>query len=150
MFFQSFKQQGSFHPVYAFPGHSWRMVSCRRRQRMSSKRKQFKRPKKVRRQENIGVFSVAPIVKRSGIQIGWGATCGLCPSASTSTSCKRQLAYGGGKTTQLTDVECRLKLKRWLLLGSTVATREEHMAIPVRELVVTQSEAELDALLSTL
>ena len=58
-----------------------------------------------------GPFQLAPIVPASG-QSGWGAICGQHRDRGNNLSCKKAMNRG-----DLTDAECVLRLKRWLLAG---------------------------------
>ena len=51
-----------------------------------------------------------------GVHIGWGAVCGRHhePGRAGSLQCKKQVTFG---KEALSDVDCRAKLKRWLLAG---------------------------------
>ena len=83
-----------------------------------------------------------------GSQIGWGATCGKHANEGESKSaCKRQLTYGARRP--LSDSECRVRLKTWLLAGVPIEegpyARELHFAVPVRDAPGPfKEEAELD------
>ena len=71
------------------------------------------RSKRVKQSRSIpwGPFQIAPIVPAAG-HSGWGAICGQHCDRGNSLSCKKAMNRGS-----LTDAECVLRLKRWLLAG---------------------------------
>ena len=88
-------------------------------------------------------------VHKNGVQIGWGANCGMCHSDVVRAACKKQLPYGGRRSLLLNDDQCRRKLKKWLTLHVEAASREEHVAMDARSLPLESEEA-LDATLAVL
>ena len=70
-------------------------------------------PKRAKQSRSIpwGPFQIAPIVPAAG-HSGWGAICGQHCDRGNSLSCKKAMGRGS-----LTDSECVLRLKRWLLAG---------------------------------
>jgi hypothetical protein len=66
---------------------------------------------------DLGVpFTIARIF-RSGEHIGWGAVCALHKNrVHDRCTCKKTIALGKG-VGQLTDEECVVRLKRWLIEG---------------------------------
>ncbi len=68
------------------------------------------------RKEVWGCFALARVYSQ-GRHTGWGATCNRHFNAGESTACKKQLAFGAE---HFSDVDCRRKLKRWLLMGFDV------------------------------
>ena len=86
---------------------------------------------------DVGVpFSIAGIY-RNKIHIGWGALCGLhVNSPEDKCTCKKTIAVGTGAG-RLSDEECIVRLKRWLLAGllipkSAKDARKKHLGIDAR------------------
>ncbi len=82
-------------------------------------------------------------------QIGWGATCGRHrDSADAPTAvCKKQITYG---KEALSDDECVLRLKRWLVMGLRIdntdpSGRSIHLAHDARSLNDGLTLEELEA-----
>ena len=67
----------------------------------------------LRRGEAWGSFFISPLY-RSGVHVGWEGLCNLHQDShdKQGTSCKKSLAKG-----HLSDAECKLRLKRWLVAG---------------------------------
>ena len=94
--------------------------------------------------------AIAPVYKtlpdKTKVQIGWGATCGRHRNRTDKTCCKKQMPFGN-----LSDAECRCRIKMWLIEGLTeVAScsptaRNDHLKINPRKLKLVP-EAELDAM----
>ena len=69
-------------------------------------------------------------------QIGWGANCNRhCDEGERRAvpNCKKQLVYGD--KTPLTDEQCKLQLKRWLVAGLNLAgpqQRKDHVCLNAR------------------
>ena len=62
------------------------------------------------------VFQIAPIYA-GGVHIGWGATCGRHHNdTGKALPCRKTINSGSGQS-RLTDSECILRLKRWLVAG---------------------------------
>lgn len=102
--------------------------------------------KRGERGASWGPYSLATVVSK-GIHIGWGASCGLHHNAENpDTECKRQLSHG--KRAPMSDLECRSRLKAWLLMGKDIPpgpySREQHMLILPREIEPVPDEADLD------
>lgn len=81
-----------------------------------------RRPR-VERGEPWGIFSVADIA-RDGIRVGWGATCGLHTNRGDLATCKKTLSLGR----DLTNEQCIVQLKRWLLRGLEIPENGSHSA----------------------
>ena len=66
-----------------------------------------------RRGAQWGPFNLAPIYT-DGVKTGYGAICGLHSNADDAPNvyCRKALTIG-----ELSDEECRVRLKRWLLAG---------------------------------
>ena len=66
-----------------------------------------------RRSEAWGVFHLGPIYSQ-GVQTGYGAICGLHRNSEDGPGiyCRKALT-----TSELSEEDCRLRLKRWLLAG---------------------------------
>jgi hypothetical protein len=98
------------------------------------------------RGETWGHWSIAPIVSQ-GIIVGYGVTCAKHSNAGENTTCKRQLPFG--KRMPLSAVECRSRLKAWLLEGLPIedgpSSRDEHMDIKPRDIEPLMPEADYDA-----
>ena len=94
------------------------------------------------RMDTRGILTLSAVYKR-GQQIGWGANCGVCVSATVRSACKKQLPYGGQRSILLNDDQCRRKLKKWLTLCVECEDREAHLAIDARALPL-EDEGELD------
>ena len=94
------------------------------------------------RMDRRGKLTLSAVYK-NGQQIGWGANCGVCQSLTIRSACKKQLPYGGKRSRELTDNECRLKLKKWLTMCVESPDREAHVGIDARSLAL-EDEAELD------
>ena len=66
-------------------------------------------------------------VARRGVIVGWGATCGRhvndAEDPDDHTQCKKQLTFG--KSRKLTEEQCKIGLKRWLLLGLFVEPSDQ-------------------------
>jgi hypothetical protein len=81
-------------------------------------------------------FTIASI-HRQGVHTGWGATCSLHANDGEHATCKTTLALGSGSGS-LTDEECTVRLKRWLIAGLAIANtgnshaRADHMFIKPR------------------
>jgi hypothetical protein len=81
-----------------------------------------------------GPWTIAP-VHSNGSQIGWGAQCGFHTNEhEPNVECKRQLTYG--KSSPLSDAECRCRVKQWLLDGWGIPqgdfARKAHMKPALR------------------
>lgn len=77
------------------------------------------------------IFSM---VDGSKVQVGWGANCNVHRAASGGgTGCNKSLAYG---RQHLSDDECCLLLKRWLVMGldapANLDQRAWHVGVNVR------------------
>lgn len=92
-----------------------------------------------------GPWCIAPVYARD-VLVGWGATCGKHENSHDSAVCKRQLLLG--KRNAMPEVECRSRLKAWLLAGVDIApgpsSRHEHMFIKPRDIEPVLPEEELD------
>ena len=66
-----------------------------------------------RRSEAWGVFHLGPIYSQ-GVQTGYGAICGLHQNSDDAPGiyCRKALT-----TSELSEEDCRLRLKRWLVAG---------------------------------
>jgi len=87
-----------------------------------------------------------------GVHIGWGAVCRRHhePGGAGSLQCKKQVTFG---KEALSDVDCRAKLKRWLLAGLSHpdGSRSRHANLGARQLAGSSREdlgAETQAKLS--
>lgn len=96
-----------------------------------------------------GPFQIAPIVAAAG-QVGWGAICGQHCDRGNRLSCKKAVTRSAG----LSDSDCVLRLKRWLMAGVDDADwplhrrRSHHVDMGGKGLAQFSngpSEAELDA-----
>ena len=107
------------------------------------------------RREAWGPFSLSRVFATRGadlVQIGWGANCNLHSNSddTAKSRCKKSLPYGHGKSA-LSDEQCRLHLKRWLVHGLDIPdtdpdARSTHLRIDARRACSAGlSEAELDA-----
>lgn len=99
-----------------------------------------------------GPFQIAPIVPSSG-QTGWGAICGQHRDRGNTLSCKKAVSRGA-----LTDAQCILRLKRWLIAGCHDAAwpshrqRSHHVELGgkgLQDFAEGMSEAEMDALVAS-
>lgn len=99
-----------------------------------------------------GPFQIAPIVPAGG-QTGWGAICGQHCDRGNKLSCKKAMNRGS-----LTDAECILRLKRWLLAGCNDSSwpkhrqRSQHVELGgkgLQDFAEGMSEAEMDALVAS-
>lgn len=98
-----------------------------------------------------GPFQLAPIVPASG-HSGWGAICGQHCDRGNTLSCKKAVSRGA-----LSDSECILRLKRWLLAGCSDSgwpihrQRSHHVELGskgLQEFADGMSEAEMDAIVA--
>jgi hypothetical protein len=66
-----------------------------------------------------GVFDIARLVPRGGVQTGWGAVCGRHSNDVNGCGrvCKKEFRYGRAG---YSDEQCVVALKRWLLFGFTI------------------------------
>lgn len=96
---------------------------------------QRQRPKTKQRRGRIWgtnpAFQIAPIhAAGSSVPTGWGAICGLhTDPANPSLQCKKAMTKSG-----LSDEECQLRLKRWLVQGLDSSgwgsnKRESHVSL---------------------
>ena len=99
-----------------------------------------------------GPFQLAPIIPASG-QTGWGAICGQHCDRGNKLSCKKAVSRGS-----LTDAECILRLKRWLIAGCSDSNwpvhrqRSHHVELggkALQDFAQGLSEAEMDALVAS-
>ena len=99
-----------------------------------------------------GPFQLAPIIPASG-QTGWGAICGQHCDRGNKLSCKKAVSRGS-----LTDAECILRLKRWLIAGCSDSTwpvhrqRSHHVELggkALQDFAQGLSEPEMDALVAS-
>ena len=84
------------------------------------------RPKRTLQKRAVawGVFQLAPIYNR-GQHTGWGAMCNLHSDAAdrANVACKKAMTKGA-----LSDNECQLRLKRWLVAGLDDSSWPKHGA----------------------
>ena len=73
----------------------------------------------------------------------------MCQSLTVHSGCKKQLPYGGKRSIELNDNECRLKLKKWLTLCVEPSDREAHVSIDARSLPL-ENEGDLDTTINIL
>lgn len=104
--------------------------------------------------EGLGCpFTLAKVWSHThGCFRGWGATCKLHRNDDDgpTTTCKKTLDYGAEG---LSDEECELRLKRWLVAGLDVAVtsrtaRSDHLSATRASLATGPALHELDALLA--
>ncbi|CAJ1377376.1 unnamed protein product [Effrenium voratum] len=97
-----------------------------------------------------GPFQIAPIVPAAG-QSGWGAICGQHCDQGNTLSCKKAVS----RSSALTDADCVLRLKRWLLAGHSDQQwpshrrRSHHVELGdkgLQDLADGMTEAEMDEL----
>ena len=97
-------------------------------------------------------WGLAPIIPASG-QTGWGAICGQHCDRGNKLSCKKAVSRGS-----LTDAECILRLKRWLIAGCSDSTwpvhrqRSHHVELggkALQDFAQGLSEPEMDALVAS-
>ena len=104
------------------------------------------------RKEPWHCFSLSPIFETKAgvkVQVGWGANCHRHnnPDDGARARCKKSLGYGADA---LTDAQCQLHLKRWLIAGLSISTDEPnarslHLEVDARfECSVGLNEAECD------
>ncbi len=105
-----------------------------------------------------GPFSIAKIFS-GGTHVGYGATCGRHHDMekSIATPCKKAVTFG--KAAQLSEAECILRLKRWLVAGMEQEAqwgeekRTEHVrlgGLGLAEFADGPDEASLEELLQLL
>jgi hypothetical protein len=111
------------------------------------------RPRGPRDKKSVpwGPWTIAEIESSAkGAIVGYGVVCGqhLNSDDGPKVQCKRQLMFGESKP--ISDVECRSRLKAWLLEGLAVdaahpLAREMHMDILPRRIKPLPKEEELDS-----
>jgi hypothetical protein len=77
----------------------------------------------------FGPFDIAPVVRQT-LTVGWGATCGLHLDSAdhAKACCKKQLAFSS-----MSEVECRSRIKLWLLKGLEIDPHSEDQRTTHRE-----------------
>lgn len=101
-----------------------------------------------------GGFQLAKVY-RQGVQIGWGITCGLHKNEGDSIGacCKKQITFGGSGGAAggaLSDTDCIVALKSWLVLGFVLSgndQRTQHVRLNARKHAQGFTEPELDEVL---
>lgn len=103
------------------------------------------------RGQEWGPFQLAQIFS-GGVQIGWGCTCKrhLNCAPDNEVECKKQITFG---KTKLSDAQCIIGLKRWLIAGFDVSphgadSRSMHVAVDARHLADISFVGDLDAMLA--
>ena len=100
-----------------------------------------------------GPFQIAPIVPAAG-QSGWGAICGQHCDQGNTLSCKKAVS----RSSTLTDADCVLRLKRWLLAGHSDQQwpshrrRSHHVELGgkgLQDFADGMTEAEMDELVAS-
>lgn len=81
-------------------------------------------PRKSDKGIKFGPFAYAPI-DRDGVRTGWGMTCGIHFDATyPNRVCKKTLSLGtASRGTELSDEQCVIQLKRWVLKGLLIPDR---------------------------
>lgn len=96
-----------------------------------------------------GPFTISKLL-RQGVHVGWGATCRRHRDPGKRTQCQTTIHFRGrGDDRVLTDDECVLGLKRWLIYGFTISDahptpRAEHISYNPRMLALMEPDPDED------